>query len=81
MQPPAKVLRGIRAITEHANSRLAGGEPLSVHSVYRMCSSGQIRTQRMGGKRSELWSTTDWVDEAFGLAREAEAPTENAVAA
>jgi hypothetical protein len=61
------LLRGAKAITDHINSRLVGGSPLSVHAAYRLIEEGKIPVTRLGGKRAEVWTTKRRVDEAFGL--------------
>lgn len=68
MQPPSDdLLRGAKAITDYINSRMAGGDPLSVHATYRFIEAGKISVTRLGGKRTEVWTTKRKVDEAFGL--------------
>lgn len=69
MQAPSSdgLLRGAKAIAEHINSRIAGGEHISVHAAYRLIEGGKIPVRRLGGKRTEVWSTKKQVDEAFGL--------------
>jgi hypothetical protein len=67
------LLRGAKAIADHINSRMAGGEPLSVHAAYRLIVAGKIPVTRLGGKRTEVWTTKQKVDDAFGLTPPAEA--------
>jgi hypothetical protein len=75
MQAPTSdgLLRGAKAIANHINSRMAEGEPLSIPATYRLIEAGKIPVTRLGGKRTEVWSTKQRVDEAFGLTPPAEA--------
>lgn len=66
-QSTGRLLRGGTGIMEHIRKMQAGGTPVSRAAVYRWIESGKIPVFRQDPK-GEVWTTTDLVDQAFGLA-------------
>lgn len=63
-----RLLRGANAIKDYVNDKLAGGTPFSRSAIYRMIESGRLPVTKLGGDRSEIFTTTAKVDQALGLA-------------
>lgn len=75
-QSTGRLLRGGTGIRDHIRKRQAGGPLVSRAAVYRWIESGKIPVFRQDPK-GEVWTTTDLVDQAFGLVPQEDAGDDN----
>ena len=59
------IFRGVEGITDELNRLVKGGPKFTRSAVYRMINDGKIPAFRLGGKRSQIYTTRRLLAGAF----------------